>query len=105
MGRILFLLAVTLIPASFIGLALYYIAVRPTKNDFFVGPVGLYTAVVLLLDLLIGIAGLVGFVHLLWVSPAERGKAWLIAGLFLVALVGTYGLAMQILRFVRPPIL
>jgi len=104
MGRSLFLLAATLIPGSFIGLALYYIAVRPTKNDFFVGPVGFYTALVLLLDLAIGIAGLAGFLHLLWVSPTERSKACLIAGLAFVALVGTYGLSMQILRFVRPQV-
>lgn len=103
MARLSFLLAATLIPASFIGLALYYIAVRPTKNDFFVGPVGFYTGVVLLLDLFIGFSGLVGFLHLLWTTPADRSKACIIAGLFLVALVGTYGLSMQILRFVRPP--
>lgn len=99
MGRWLFLLPAILLPASFIGLALYYLAVTPTKDDFFVGPAGVITGGVLLLDVLIGAAGLTGFLHLLWVSPGQRRELCIMAALSIVASAAAYGLAMQILRY------
>ncbi len=98
-ARWLFLLPAVLLPASFVGLALYYLVTTPTQDDFFVGPAGAATGVVLLLDVLLGVVGLAGFLYCLWTAPVERRELWLIAGLSTLASAAAYGLAMHILRF------
>ncbi len=103
MARWLFLLPAVLMPASFLGLTLYYLAATPTKDDFFVGPVGVFTAGILLVDVAIGAVGLVGFLRWLWVSPDQRRDICIIAVLSVVATVAAYGLAMRILRIGYQP--
>jgi hypothetical protein len=98
-ARWLFLVPATLLPASFIGLALYYLVTTPTKDDFYVGPAGVTTGVVLLIDALLCVAGLAGFLYDLCAAPMERRRLWLIAGLSALASAAAYGLAMQVLRF------
>lgn len=97
--RWLFLFPAALLPASLLGLTLYYLVTAPTKNDFYVGQAGAATGVVLLLDLLVGVVGLGGFAYSLWAAPVGRLKLCLIAVLSALAFVAAYGLSMQVLRF------
>ena len=98
MIRLLFLLPAISLPASFIGLALYYAAIVPTKDDFFVGRVGVATGAVLLGDAVIGVIGLVGFFCMVWSAAEMRRETFFIAVLSVLATAATYGLAMQVLR-------
>ena len=93
-----FFLPAILVPASFVGLALYYLIATPTSDAFFVGPAGVLTGVVLLLDGLVACIGLIGFCFLFLASPPDRRALWISAVLSAIATVATYGMAMQILR-------
>ncbi|MCA3193345.1 MULTISPECIES: hypothetical protein [unclassified Cupriavidus] len=98
MAKWLFLASAVSLPASFAGLALYYLMVSPTRNNFFVGPAGAYTAVVLLLDALVAVTGLAAFVRLLWASSGQRFMICAIATISLITSVALHALAMQILE-------
>ncbi|WP_019451004.1 hypothetical protein [Cupriavidus sp. BIS7] len=98
-ARWLFLLPATLLPASFVGLALYYLVTVPTKDDFFVGPAGALTGTVLLFDAVLGALAFAGFLYSLWIAPAERRELCIMATLSVLASAAAYGLAMQVLRY------
>ena len=98
LARWAFFLPAILLPASFVGLSLYYLIAMPNKDAFFVGPVGALTGVVLLLDGLVACVGLAGFCSLFIASPADRRALWIVAALSAIATAAAYGMAMQILR-------
>ncbi|MDM0075083.1 hypothetical protein QTH90_11865 [Variovorax sp. J2P1-59] len=85
------------LPSSLVGLSLYYLIARPTKDDFFVGPVGLFTGIVLMIDAVIALIGLFGFCYLHFASPTDRRQHWAIAALSITASAAAYGIAMHIL--------
>ncbi len=87
------------LPASFLGLALYYLVTAPTKDDFFAGAAGVTTGVILLFDAVLGVAGLAGLLYGLWTASAERRALCTIAALSLLASAAAYGVAMQVLRY------
>lgn len=93
-----FLLPAILLPASFLGLSLYYLVVTPSKDDFFVGPVGALTGTLLLIDGILALIGLAAFCYLLLFSPTERRALWIIVAFSAVAMAATYSMAMQVLR-------
>jgi hypothetical protein len=96
--RGVFWICVLLLPASFIGLGLYYLAVSPTRDDFYVGAVGANTGAVLLVDGVIASIGLLAFCGLLIAGEEGRKALWITVGLSAIAVAATYGIAMQILR-------
>ena len=96
--RWVFWACMLVLPTSFIGLGLYYLAVSPTKDDFYVGAVGATTAVVMAADMVIALTGVLAFCWLLVAGEGSRKALSVCAGLAAIATAAAYGIAMQILR-------